>query len=133
MLLSNHTAPPSSTYEVGKPFILAQQSLCRRIPVARHDQFPGNDPSKSAEIAHGVIVSLDSVVVGFVFIRNDGTAIYEDGFIDGPSVPKGPRLKVFGALRVPLQIPEATGAMVILKSDPLSTIVSKGFGLTSCY
>ncbi len=132
MLISHH-AKPSTMYEVGKPFVLAQQSLCRRIPVQRHNQFPIDDLSNAAEIAHGLIVSLDSVVVGFMYIRNDGTVIYEDGFIDGPSVPAGPRSRVFKALGIPPQIPAGTGALVIVKNDPFESVARKGFGLTSCY
>lgn len=120
-------------YNVGKPFVLAQQSSCRRIPMQRHDQFPGNNPSKAAEIADGLIVSLNSVVVGFIYIRNDGTVIYEDGFVHGPSVPKGPRKKVFQALRALPPKPAGEGGLITLKTDPILALLRAGFGLTSCY
>jgi len=120
-------------YIVGKPFVLARQSLCRRIPMQRHDQFPGNDPSTAAEIANGLIVSLNSVVVGFIYVRNDGTAIYEDGFINGPSVPKQPREKALRALRASPPKPAGAGGLITLKGRTLMTLVRAGFGLTSCY
>jgi len=120
-------------YNSGKPFVLAQQSLCQRIPVQRHNQFHGNNPSKAAEIADGLIVSLNSVVVGFIYIRNDGTVIYEDGFVQGPSVPKGLRKKVFQALRILPPNPGGEGGLLILKTDPFLALLRARFGLASCY
>lgn len=120
-------------YNVGKPFVLAQQSLCRRIPMQRHNQFPGNNSSQAAEIAHGLIVSLHSVVVGFIYIRNDGTVIYQDGFVRGPSVPKGPRKMVFNSLRALPPNPAGEGGLITLKTDPFLALLRARFGLTSCY
>ena len=126
--------PPASTeYISGKPFVLAEQSLCRRIPIQRHDQFPGNNQSSAAEIANGLIVSLNSVVVGFIYIRNDGKVIYEDGFINGPTVPEASQRKALRALQIPPQVPAGAGAFVMLRHDPLMTLVRAGFGVASCY
>ena len=133
MMINHQVPPPSTMYLAGKPFVLAQQSLCQRIPVQRHNQFPGNDPSHAAEIAHGLIVSLNSVVVGFIYVRNDGTVIYEDGFIDGPSVPRASQAKALHTLRIPPQVPASGGALITLKADPLMTLFRAGFALTSCY
>ena len=120
----------------GKPFVLAQQWLCSSIglPLNQYSQFPGNDPSHAAEIAHGLIVSLNSVVVGFIYVRNDGTVIYEDGFITSPSVPRASRAKALRTLRVPSPLPAGVGALITLKADhPLMTLFRAGFGLSSCY
>ena len=132
-MLNYQGSPPPTMYISGKPFVLAQQSSCQRIPMQRHNQFPGNNPSKAAEIANGLIVSLNSVVVGFIYIRNDGTVIYEDGFVRGPMVPKGPEKKVFRVLRVHSPNPAGVGGLITLKTDPFLALLRAGFGLTSCY
>ncbi|MDH2909090.1 MAG: hypothetical protein PXZ07_03140 [Candidatus Eremiobacteraeota bacterium] len=133
LMINYQGSPPPTMYISGKPFVLAQQSACQRIPMQRHNQFPGNNSSKAAEIANGLIVSLNSVVIGFIYIRNDGTVIYEDGFVHGPSVPKGPHKKVFQALRVRSPNPAGEGELIKLKTDPFLALLRAGFGLTSCY
>ena len=118
---------------IGRPTHIVQQRICRRIPIQRDDQLPGAEPSRAAEAAHALIVSLHSVVLGFVYIRKDGVSYYEDGSIGRLSVPSRLRSIVLKALQVQTTALQARGSLARLQGPPFTKLIREGFGLTSCY
>ena len=132
-MITAQSSPQVTTGTIGRPTKIVRQRICSQITVRRHDQMPGNVVSHSAEVEHALVVGLHSVVLGFIYIRNDGTSFYEDGSIRNLFVPSRLRSKILKDLRIQPRTPRASGTISRLPSSPLVKLVRDGYSLTSCY